>query len=149
MSKFCGVHRLPRAGLDPVDTAAAALSVVRLALRHPLQPETVVLVLDEERRGRTVVVVDGTDDADAVLEVVERLAGSLAEAGHHGALVVATVRPAGGLLDDDGDRWLEASDLAERLGIELVEWFVITDDTVATTAWCPRDLLGEPPRWRR
>ena len=149
MSNFCGVHRLPRAGVDPVDTAAAALSVIRLAMAQPLRPETIVLVLDGDRRGRTVVVVDGTDEADAVLEVVERLAGSIAEAGHDAALVVATVRPGGSPLPGDDDRWLEASELAEEVGVELLEWFVIVDDTGAAAAWCPRDLLGEPPRWRR
>ncbi len=35
------------------------------------------------------------------------------------------------------------SDLTSAAGVELVEWFVIGDDI-----HCPRDLLGEPPRWR-
>ncbi len=51
--------------------------------------------------------------------------------------------PAGGPLEGDGDRWLEMSDLTSAAGVELVEWFVIGDDI-----HCPRDLLGEPPRWR-
>ena len=63
--------------------------------------------------------------------------------GRLGALVMATVRPGGGPLEDDGDRWLEMSDLTSAAGVELVEWFVIGDEI-----HCPRDLLGEPPRWR-
>lgn len=149
MSNFCGVHRPPRAGIDPVDSAAAALAVIRLAIQRPLTSETVVLVLDGDYRGRTVVVVDGTAEPDAVLEVVERLADSVASSGQPGALVVASVRPGSGPLPDDGDRWLEASELAETVGVDLLEWFVIADDTGPLTAWCPRDLLGEPPRWRR
>jgi hypothetical protein len=64
--------------------------------------------------------------------------------------VVATVRPGGGPQADDADRWLEASDIADDLGVELVEWFVIGGDrpSVAANASCPRDLLGEVPRWR-
>jgi hypothetical protein len=50
--------------------------------------------------------------------------------------------PGGGVDAGDVDRWLEASDLLEGYGLELLEWFVIGDRT-----WCPRDLLGEPPRW--
>ena len=42
----------------------------------------------------------------------------------------------------DVDRWLEMSDIAEQVGVELIEWFVIGGDVT-----CPRDQLGEPPRW--
>jgi hypothetical protein len=35
------------------------------------------------------------------------------------------------------------SDVTSAAGVELVEWFVIGDDI-----HCPRDLLGESPRWR-
>ena len=147
MSQFCGVHRPPRAGIDPVDSADAALAVIRLAVTRPMRSEVVVLVLDGDRRGRTVVVVDGTDEPDAVVEIVERLAGSLVDAEGAAALVVASVRPGGGPLDGDADRWLEASEAAEQAGVELLEWFVISDDLGAPTAWCPRDLLAEPPRW--
>ncbi len=147
MSHFCGVHRLPRAGIDPVDSADAALAVIRLAVTRPMRSEVVVLVLDGDRRGRTVVIVDGTDEPDAVVEIVERLAESLVDAQGAAAIVVASVRPGGGQLDDDADRWLEASDAAEQAGVELLEWFVISDDLGPPTAWCPRDLLAEPPRW--
>jgi hypothetical protein len=148
VSQFCGVHRAPRAGIDPIDSPTAALAVIKLAMHLPLATETIALVLDADRRGRTVVVIDGTDEPDSVLEVVERLGDAIATSGRDGALVLASVRPGGRPLDDDGDRWLEASDLADELGVELVEWFVVADDTGPTTAWCPRDLLGEPPRWR-
>ncbi len=147
MSQFCGVHRPPRAGIDPVDSADAALAVIRLAVTRPMRSEVVVLVLDGDRRGRTVVVVDGTDEPDAVVEIVERLAGSLVDAEGAAALVVASVRPGGGPLAGDTDRWLEASEAAEQAGVELLEWFVISDDLGPPTAWCPRDLLAEPPRW--
>ncbi len=148
MSQFCGVHRAPRAGIDPIDSPAAALAVIKLAIHLPLTAETIALVLDADHRGRTVVVVDRTDEPDSVLEVIERLGDAIATSGHDGALVLASVRPGGRPLDDDGDRWLEASELAEEFGVELVEWFVVTDDIGRTNAWCPRDLLGEPPRWR-
>ena len=148
MSQFCGVHRAPRAGIDPIDSQVAAIALIKLAMHLPLTAETIALVLDADRRGRTVIVVDGTDEPDSVLEVVERLGDAIATSGRDGALVLASVRPGGRPLDDDGDRWLEASELAEELGVELVEWFVVTDDLGRATAWCPRDLLGEPPRWR-
>ena len=44
---------------------------------------------------------------------------------------------------DDVDRWLDMSELISQAGVELLEWFVIDP----TGVWCPRDLLGEAPRW--
>jgi len=143
------MHRPPRAGVDQIDSAAAALAVIRLAVHQPLRAEVIVLVLDADRRGRTVVIIDGTDEPDSVLEVVERLAESVADSEHGAALVVASVRPSSGPLDGDDQRWMEARDLAEDFGVELLEWFVISDDTGPPTAWCPRDLLAEAPRWPR
>ena len=85
MSKFCGAHRIPRAGVDPIDRRRAALAVIRLAMHDPPTDETIALVLDDDRRGRTIVVVDGTDEPDSVLDVVERLADSIADSGAGGA----------------------------------------------------------------
>jgi hypothetical protein len=148
VSQFCGVHRAPRAGIDRIDSAAAALAVIKLAMHLPLTVETIALVLDADHRGRTVVVVDGTDAPESVIEVAERLTDAIAGSGHDGALVLATVRPGGAPAAGDADLWLEASELADAVGVELLEWFVIADDTGPPTAWCPRDLLAEPPRWR-
>lgn len=148
MSQFCGVHRAPRAGIDRIDSQAAALAVIKLAIHLPLTSETIGLVLDADHRGRTVVVIDRTEAPESVLEVTERLTDAIAGSGHDGALVLASVRPGGAPSPDDADLWLEASELAEAAGVELLEWFVIADDTGPPTAWCPRDLLAEPPRWR-
>ena len=149
MSSFCGTHRVPRGSIDPIDSTPAALAVVNLARRRPLCHETIALVLDEDRRGQTIVVVDGTTQPDAVLDVVEMVAGSIAASGRRGCVVLATVRPGGGPEAGDEDRWLDASDLADELGVDLLEWFVIGGDqpSVAANASCPRDLLGELPRW--
>lgn len=149
MTHFCGSHRVPRGGVDRVVDAADALAVVRLAVSSPPTAETIVVVLGPDHRGRTIIVVDGTDADDAVVEVVEHVAGALADAGAGGALVVASVRPGRTPDPGDADRWLEASDAADVAGVELLEWFVIDPGSTAAepVAWCPRDLLGEPPRW--
>ena len=87
MSPFCSAHQPPRAGVDPVDSAAAALAVIRLAMHRPARSETIAVVLGDDQRGRSIVVVDGTDDPDAVVAVVERLADTIAVSGRDGALV--------------------------------------------------------------
>lgn len=141
MSRFCATHRMPRARIDPIDSEIEALSLVSPAIRHPLAHDTIAILLDAERRGLSILTITGTIALDAMFDVLE----VVVEAGRDsdlGGLILATVRPDGGLEAGDGDRWLEANDLVEQRGIELVEWFVIADQIV-----CPRDMLGIPPKW--
>ena len=139
-------HRLPRAGIDAIDCAETALLTLAMAIQQPLRAETVSLLLDDQRRGIAVAVVSGTHRADDVLEVVECFTRRAAHGGRIGAIIVASVRP--DAVDEpdqseaDIDRWLEMSEIAEQAGVELLEWFVIAGDVT-----CPRDRLGEPPRW--
>jgi len=144
-------HRLPRAGVDAIDCAETALLTLAMAIQQPLRAETVTLLLDDQRRGIAVAVVSGTHRPDDVVEVVECFTRSSAHGGRVGSIVVASVRPTDDFDidehdddcgDSDVDRWLEMSDIAEQAGVELLEWFVI-DGNVR----CPRDRLGEPPRW--
>ena len=139
-------HRLPRAGVDAIDCAEAALLTLAMAIQQPLRAETVTLLLDDQRRGIAVAVVSGTHRPDDVVEVVECFTRSSAHGGRVGSIVVASVRPNDDDPDDDDDtdvdRWLEMSAIAEQAGVELIEWFVING-----AVRCPRDRLGEPPRW--
>ena len=137
------VHNLPpRAGVDPISDADSAFITVSMAVGRPLRHETIALLADDARRGVALVVVNGTSRPDDVVEVLEFLTHPSAHGGRVGSIALATVRPGGRSDASDIDRWLEMSDLAEQSGIELLEWFVIGRDVT-----CPRDLLGEPPRW--
>ena len=136
------VRRLPRAGIDRIDHPDIALATIAMAISRPLRSETILLLLDEARSGRAIVVVSGTTEPDQVIEVVECFTqGEGCE--HIGAIVIASARPDG---DDehpgDVDRWLEMSEIASLAGIALLEWVVI-----GRTISCPRDRLGETPRW--
>lgn len=136
-------RRVPRARIDPIDTEADALALVRGVLAIPARYETIVIVLDDARRGLGVVSVSDTTDPDQVIGVVECLARPDLFDGDGAALIVATARPGGTVDDGDIDRWLEICDLTDAAGVDLVEWFV-----VGRSISCPRDLLGAPPRWK-
>ena len=142
MPEYCAVHRLPRARIDPIDSPATALSMVSVLMSRPPRHETIVIPLDDQRRGLSVVVVADTVEPDSFFDILDIV--GLAAAGNDeiSALVVATVRPGGGIDEGDVDRWLEGSALLDDRGIELVEWFIVGDDVCS-----PRDLLGERPRW--
>lgn len=147
-------HRVPRAGIDRIDRASTALLTVQMVMHRPRRHETIVLLLDAQRCGVGLVAVSDTLHPDAVLDVVECVAGSAAGNERIGAMVVASVRPDPSADPsplgprqpdadrDDVDRWLEMSAIADDIGIELVEWFVIGAEVS-----CPRDRLGAPMRW--
>jgi len=127
----------------PVRRAADALFLLGLAATDPLRRAIYTFFLDRNGIGGVITEVTGTDDPDAVLDVVEVMATAAQGIDRDLSLVVATVRPDAGVLPGDIDRWLEASATCARFGVALVEWFVISPDGVE----CPRDLLGEPERW--
>ncbi len=141
----------PRAFVDPVDDAETAISLFQLAVRQPLQHETLVLPLDHDSRGGQIIAVSETERADDLFPVVQRLCDLLRRRADVCSVVVATVRPDGLDVhgedrvdgDDDARRWQVASRLADAYGIELVEWFVIGPDGVS----CPREQTDEPERW--
>jgi hypothetical protein len=144
MSSFCTIHRVPRAGVDPIDSERAALAVINMVLEPPLRHDTVVITLDRERRGRSLVVVHETELHDALFGVLDMVVGL--DDDELDAFIVATVRPPVPGVPDldflDVDRWILASELVESSGLELVEWFV-----VGAGVSCPRKLLPDPPRW--
>lgn len=136
-------HRLPRARLDPIDSPLVAMSAISALMGRPPRSETIVVALDDQRCGSAVIVVTGTDAPDSFIDVIDVVARSAGNRDSIAAAVVASVRPGGGIDARDIDRWLEASAMLDERGVELVEWFVVGDEVC-----CPRDLLGERPRWR-
>jgi len=142
MTNFCSSYHLPRAGIDRIDDPRLALSLLGILLTAPAATETIALLLDDDRRGLSVLRVAGTRHADNVLSVAESVIERAHQHDDFGAVILASVRPGGSDQLDDLDRWLELCDLFEAIGVELVEWFVIGRATS-----CPRELFGEPPRW--
>ena len=139
--------RLPRSS-DPIRSATDAIAVISLAIHRPLEAETIAFFLDHTSRSNTITVISGTTDPDSVLSVAECMSLAGARSPTLCGVVLATVRPQTernlpSTLPGDIDRWIEASDITESNGIELIEWFIVGPAGVD----CPRELLGEPPRW--
>ena len=139
--------RLPHAG-DPIRSTIEAIAVVSLAIHRPLEAETIAFLLDEGGCSNTITVVSGTTDPDSVLTVAECMALAASQLPGLCGLVLTSVRPNSApnlpaTMPGDIDRWVEANEITETYGIELVEWFVVGPGGVD----CPRELLGEPERW--
>lgn len=141
MSRNHPFHPVPRGGIDPIRCRDDALAV--LALGAPYGDDTIVIPLDTERRGCSVMVVTDTVGSDAMFRVLATCVAATRDHPEIDGLILATSRPGGAVENDDVHRWLEASDQCAAGGLELIEWFVIGK-------WgpdCPRELFGEPERW--
>lgn len=144
--------QLPRAGIDPIGDDAAALAVVRAAAAQPARHETIVVVLDQSRRGIALVVVGDTVDPDSILEVAERILDPAVHDGRVGAAFIASIRPAGGWTESehrdltDAERWLDLDEIASAHDVELLEWYVLSRGRREELSR-PRELVNAPPRW--
>ena len=139
--------RPPHAG-DPIRSSIEAIAVVSLVIHRPLEAETIAFFLDEAACSYAITVVSGTTEPDAVLTVAECMALAASQLPNLCGVVLASVRPKAvsnlpATLPGDIDRWVEANEITDAFGIELVEWFVIGPAGVDS----PRELLGEPERW--
>ena len=147
MSHPTARSRLPQAS-NPIRSSIDAIAVVSLAIHRPLEAETIAFFLDETSRSNTITVVSGTTEPDSVLTVAECMAMAASRTRRLCGVVLASVRPQSvanlpATLPGDIDRWVEASEITESHGIELIEWFVVGPSGVD----CPRMLLGDPERW--
>jgi hypothetical protein len=142
MSRNRKFHPVPRGGIDPIRSADDALAV--LALAAPYGHDTIVILLDADRCGSSIMVVTDTVDHDALFGVIDVcVAATAAHGAPIEAMIVASSRPDGDVEPDDVHRWLEAADLCRSGGVELIEWFVLG----RSGPQCPRELFGEPERW--
>jgi hypothetical protein len=141
MSRHHPYHPVPRAGIDPICCADDALAV--LALGVPYGNDTIMVLLDAERRGSSILVVSDTVDADALFRVIDVCVGATRAVPEIAAVIIASSRPGGDTHPGDVHRWLEASDQCRAGGLVLVEWFVLG----RSGPRCPREMAGEPPRW--
>ena len=136
----------PRAVAEPIDRHEIGLRTIVLSARLPPCDETIVLCLDDDRRAFATVVIAGTVEPDAVVDVVEYVTAPALHRGRLAGVVVGTIRTRrtdARAAEADIDRWMEISAIADDHGVDLVEWYVVEPDG----ACCPRDRLGEPPRW--
>ena len=123
--------------VDPLD---ALLTLAPFVIR-PARHESFALLLDEQRRGTTIVHQRRALDPDDVFDLAAE-ATAAADANDRGAILL-TSRPHAPSEPTDAERWSVLDDLFHGCGLELVEWFVD-----GRTLDLPRSRAGVSPRWR-
>jgi len=136
------LRAIPRAHRDPLRSPFDALLLIMLLLEHDAQNETLVLVLDDARRGIAVMRVTGTGDPDTLLGVVDQVAEASRASSEAAAIVLVSARQCSAVGIDDMHRWHEADESCADADLELIEWFVVGNEVT-----CPRVLCGVDSRW--
>jgi hypothetical protein len=154
----CRTHsaRAERPERPEVRDPLAALDVLTLAVDQPLRPQVVLMLLDAEHTGGSIVVFDTSHhDLDVSFDdAVVHVASLVTEAGigpdpdpaRWPAVVLATVRPGRSPLIDplDARRFDEADRVLADGGITLLDWFLIGDEQCSSVA----EHIGAPWRWK-
>jgi hypothetical protein len=132
----------------------AALDVLTLAVDRPLRPQVVLVLLDDEHRGGSIIVFDtvvpGARPDDAVLDITRLVAeaggGPFGAAARQPAVVLASVRPGRSPLVDDSDasRFDELDGILAGAGVTLLDWFLIGDEQCTSMG----ETIGAPWRWK-
>lgn len=115
----------PRANIDPIVDEHDLLALAALVFEPPLEHKTLVVLLDEHRRGRCLITVTGTHDPDDVIEVAHfiRDAVDLAPSDAPPAIALVSVRPSSPFDPDDADRRDEITQIIDP--VRLDEWLVL------------------------
>ncbi len=133
----------PRAHVDPICSAADAMSVFSIQMTRPLCAETLVMFIDSGGCGSGLVTVSGTTEPLSMIEVAESMALSASGNAHIAGLVIVSVRPGGASLPDDDQLWFEADDLVDDVGLILYDWLIVGRNGCTSIS----DELGLPSRW--
>jgi hypothetical protein len=130
---------LPPAAGDPIVTIEQAVRLVDAALGFD---ETLIVLLDEDRAGRSLLSITGTRTHDQVVGVVRDLLVPLQE-----RVPVTAILATGWLrIDrpgpDEEHTWFELRCLADEHGIDLVDWFVAGGTYIASMAEFTESIPG-------
>lgn len=131
---------VPRAHRDPINSATQALSVFSLAITRPLRPETLVLMMSHDHRGVGLVALNNGRD---LRFLIDHIVGRCAAENTARAIAIASVRPQLQSQLHCGIEWTKASDICQRAGVQLVDWFIVGRHGVHR----PRIIAHEPDAW--
>src|SRR6476620_441375 len=91
--------RMPRAHLDPIVSVEDARAVFAMQMSDPVQDETLVMLLDDQLCGSTLITITDTRSVEQLLHVGEAMAQVASGLPDISAVVIASVRSEGATAD--------------------------------------------------
>jgi hypothetical protein len=134
MSTPCHIRHAPG---QPVRTEADAVRAVRLATDDGRDRCVVVATVDSDRRPLTMLIFDEPSDDGDLEAAVEAVTNAITDIGTTiDAMFLASSRPGRepGPTAEDEERWFRMLDVCSDVGIELLDWFLLSDGAVCSVA---------------
>lgn len=129
---------IPRPFIDPIHSLVKALGITSMVMQRPRTASTIVLVVDQERRGlhlnRFAPLTHGV--FHDIVSDVSRLDNA------HGVML-CSVRSTSPIHSSDLDLWQCGHTVFNNAGLEFVDWCVVGTGGY----YCPRSLIGSPDPW--
>ena len=132
---------VPRAHRDHITSATQALSVFSLAISRPLRPETLVLMMSHDHRGIGLIALNTGGD---LRSLIDHIVGKCAAENSARAVAIASVRTKLQSQLHCSIEWTKASEICQRAGVQLVDWFVVGRHGVNR----PRIIANELDVWQ-
>jgi hypothetical protein len=107
---------VPSPHIDPITTPQHALAVFSLAIRRPLCPELLVIMLDSQ-----------------FSNVLDQAVGMCSATDVATSIIAASVKPQPAHVSADNSEWQLIRETCRRAGITALDWYVITSGAVT----CP------------
>jgi hypothetical protein len=129
----------------PVRSPADALRALSLATDGGREEAVVLACLDHERRPLTMFIVEGAPAGGVLTALDVLLEADREQQSPLAAVILASSGHgcAGPPGPDDLAQWGQLERRCRDAGIELVDWFLLSDGA----AWSVAEHAGWPPRW--
>lgn len=114
---------VPSPHIDPITTPQHALAVFSLAIRRPLCPELLVLMLDSRFCGVGLLSFDLAAPLSSVLDQAVGLCSATETAA---SIILASVRPRLASANTDNSDWQLMHETCRRAGITALDWYVVS-----------------------
>lgn len=145
MAAPCRFHRrVPKRAIRTADDARRTLL---LATNDGRDECVVVACVDDDRLPLTLFIFDGhsrlDDDLEDAVDAV--VTAALSSGSPLGALFLGSSRPGRepGPTVEDEQRWIRMADRCADAGIDLLDWFIVSERAVCSVA----DTLRPGPGW--
>lgn len=115
-----------------------------MQMSDPVQDETLVMLLDDQLCGSTLITITDTRSVEQLFHVAEAMAQVAGGLPDISTVVIASVRREGSTADLlERAVWAKLDEIVEASGLVLLEWLV-------TGPWgvlLPRAIHGDLSRW--
>jgi hypothetical protein len=119
---------VPSPHVDPITTSQETLAVFSLAIKRPLHPELLAIMLDHQFRG---IGLFSFDFVEPLGNAIDKVIGMCSATDAATMVILASVHPRPGVPSTDQQHWDIIRNACQRAGITALDWYVVSPGGIA------------------